>query len=717
MKILAQTSISSLTPSKSDRLSGQDEKQRTVSEVAHEVLFSSSLEQKLRIVAEKLVSFEDPTSGSLSTEAALRPGRPDSLRFGRFQREKRETPPLPAAPHLVDEENRGILLHFFANHELLAAELMALALLKFPEAPVSFRRGLYRTMQEEQRHTLHYIRRMKECGVSFGDYPVNGFFWNAVSTMKSPLDYVSRLSLTFEQANLDYSSHFAKVLEEAGDPLSASMMRRIHRDEISHVSYGLKWFRKWKNQGLSDWHCLESLLEFPLSPSRAKGNGTQFNREARIAAGFAENYVDHLSVFERSKGRSPDVFLFNPEAEESLASLPARYQPDKKALSLIRDLEILGAFLARRDDVMLMRCKPTLSHLAKLREAGFTLPEFESLSPDGQLPEQSLLRKRRIHSIRPWSVAPDLPGRLGNLLENCSVKTAPRPWSEDYGALFSKVEQSRIFQPWMNQSLICVTSGELNRNLQRLKDQGHRRAVIKAPVSAAGRGIYFVSTEQALFGRELSRALRIMKRQGNLLLEPFHDRVFDFSVQYVIEADHSIRSLGMLRQLISPGGQYVGSIAPLKFCQGLDPELAQFLMKTVLPQYDTDEALAIALRSLAKEFDYVGPLGVDAYIYGDESARLQHRLICEINPRYTMGRLTLELRRQIAPGRNLRFQILGGDTKMLSAPSRFMLDENGKLDSGEFILNEIFSDTHFLAKLSVSRELQSFYSLRDGEKY
>ena len=125
---------------------------------------------------------------------------------------------------MIHEESRGVLLHFFANHELLAAELMALALLKFPDAPRAFREGLANTLREEQLHTRWYVNRMNQCGVTFGQYPLNRFFWDAVSTMDCPLDYVSRLSLTFEQANLDYARYFAGVLDEAGDKTSASIL-------------------------------------------------------------------------------------------------------------------------------------------------------------------------------------------------------------------------------------------------------------------------------------------------------------------------------------------------------------------------------------------------------------------------------------------------------------------------------------------------------------
>jgi uncharacterized ferritin-like protein (DUF455 family) len=140
---------------------------------------------------------------------------------------------------LEQERERGRLLHFFANHELLATELMALVLLRFPDAPAAFRRGVFQTLKDEQLHTRLYLERMKECGIHFGELPVSGYFWRAVSSMESPIDYVAGLSLTFEQANLDFCRYFARAFQDVGDSVTASLLERIGRDEIGHVASGL----------------------------------------------------------------------------------------------------------------------------------------------------------------------------------------------------------------------------------------------------------------------------------------------------------------------------------------------------------------------------------------------------------------------------------------------------------------------------------------------
>src|SRR5262245_34699840 len=212
---------------------------------AEQILFATTLDEKLR--CPETISDARPGSPLLAPEA---PGRPPELRFKPARSGKAD---FPGTQHLDREQERGRLLHFFANHELLATELMALVLLKFPEAPSSFRRGVFQTLKDEQVHTRLYLQRMAACGIQFGELPVSGYFWRCISGMEHPIDYVAGLSLTFEQANLDFCRHFAQAFKRAGDGATAGLLGRVYRDEIGHVAYGLKWFRRWKNPEASDW--------------------------------------------------------------------------------------------------------------------------------------------------------------------------------------------------------------------------------------------------------------------------------------------------------------------------------------------------------------------------------------------------------------------------------------------------------------------------------
>src|ERR1051326_8838738 len=200
-------------------------------EFAERGLFATTLEEKLRRPAG--ITDERPGVALVAPDS---PGRPATLRFKPHGSGQAGFPPMH---RLEQQRERGRLLHFFANHELLATELMALVLLRFPQAPASFRRGVLQTLKDEQQHTRWYLRRMEECAIHFGELPVSGYFWRAMSKIEQPIDYVAGLSLTFEQANLDFAAHFARLFASAGDVETARLLEQIHHDEIGHVAYGL----------------------------------------------------------------------------------------------------------------------------------------------------------------------------------------------------------------------------------------------------------------------------------------------------------------------------------------------------------------------------------------------------------------------------------------------------------------------------------------------
>ncbi len=392
-------------------------------EFAEQILFGTTLAEKL--ATPEIITDEQP-GAALVTPAA--PGRPAKLQFKPHAAGKSE---FPGLHRLEDVSERGKLLHFFGNHELLATELMALVLLKFPDAPVAFRKGVLRTLQEEQEHTRLYMERMRGCGVAFGELPVSGYFWRCVSPMEHPIDYVSSLCLTFEQANLDFAQHFSRSFATVGDADSAKLLEKIYRDEIGHVAYGLKWFRRWKNPAESDWNAFCHTLKYPLSPQRAKGMA--LNIAGRRAAGIDANFIAELNVYSQSKGRTPSVFVFNPFAEGRIAEGKA-FNPAKHQAQLARDLENLPQFLCRQDDIVLTSRKPTVEFLSRIKQAGFPLPEFVEVperssasrssvatsepqnnsakpsryeSAAGRRPALQELAARKLGSLRPWAWGPD----------------------------------------------------------------------------------------------------------------------------------------------------------------------------------------------------------------------------------------------------------------------------------------------------------------------
>lgn len=207
---------------------------------------------------------------------------------------------FPRSRSLADKKRRGLALHFFANHELLAIEMLAAAIYKFPclnDEDVALKKSFYSTLLDEQKHLRLYLERMKDFGVRFGDYPLNDFFWRSIQGVENPHQFLSVLALTFESANLDFSRYYAEVFRELGDIETANIMDEVYRDEISHVAVGTHWLKKWRgDQDL--WEYYLSGLPPLLTPARAKG--IVFEREAREKAGLDLDFIEKLNHYRDS---------------------------------------------------------------------------------------------------------------------------------------------------------------------------------------------------------------------------------------------------------------------------------------------------------------------------------------------------------------------------------------------------------------------------------
>jgi uncharacterized ferritin-like protein (DUF455 family) len=219
------------------------------------------------------------------------PGRPPELTIvpGRAGR-------VPPIVGMRDRFQRARILHALANHELQAIELFAWALLAFPHASETFRRGLLAILADEQRHLGLYIDRLDAHGTRFGDHPVTGHFWNKLEHFRTPLRFCCAMGLTFENANLDFATDYAAAARAAGDLETAQVLEVVHDDEISHVRFAWVWMRKLAGEERDPWQTFVGHLDWPLSPSRARGKN--FTAEARRRAGIDEEFIRALESVE-----------------------------------------------------------------------------------------------------------------------------------------------------------------------------------------------------------------------------------------------------------------------------------------------------------------------------------------------------------------------------------------------------------------------------------
>lgn len=222
---------------------------------------------------------------SLTTGAAqppdrpARPERPDLRRPGDMP--KRSTGP----------KGKIALVHALAHIELNAVDLAWDIIARFADnqIPRAFVDDWVTVASEEAEHFLALDRRLTELGGAYGDLPAHDGLWKAAqATAHDVLARLAIIPLTLEARGLDTTPATCERLRSNGDAATAEILDVIYRDEIKHLTIGIRWF---------ELLCAERRLE-PTATYRdlvaRNFTGTlkgPFNRPARAEAGMTTAYL------------------------------------------------------------------------------------------------------------------------------------------------------------------------------------------------------------------------------------------------------------------------------------------------------------------------------------------------------------------------------------------------------------------------------------------
>jgi len=195
------------------------------------------------------------------------------------------------------------------------------------------------------------------------------------------------------------------------------------------------------------------------------------------------------------------------------------------------------------------------------------------------------------------------------------------------------------------------------RAIAGIRSRGHHRIVVKQSLGLAGHNAI------RLWEREVQEAQRRWMsqalRHGSLVIEPWLERQLDFSLQLEM-TPRGLQLCGYAGLITDLRGQYRGYWAEPGHAKRLPVHVAALLQKPVdiaSRLHRLHEELREFLESKLRAAGFLGPVGVDAFVYRDASG-CRLKPIVEINPRYTMGRVTLELMKRACPGTHGLFRLL-----------------------------------------------------------
>lgn len=214
-----------------------------------------------------------------------RPERPERLPASRMPKRGRAGSPRA----------RIAMLHALAHIEYGAIDLAFDMIGRFGAgAPRAFVNDWISVGAEEALHFAVLMRRLRALGSCYGALPAHDGLWEAAeATAGDRLARLAVVPMILEARGLDVTPATVARFRAAGDPVSARILDRIYRDEIRHVSIGVRWFRHFCDQERFDcsahWQNLvRRHFKGSLKPP--------FNDSARNAAGLTMDFYSALAA-------------------------------------------------------------------------------------------------------------------------------------------------------------------------------------------------------------------------------------------------------------------------------------------------------------------------------------------------------------------------------------------------------------------------------------
>ena len=347
----------------------------------------------------------------------------------------------------------------------------------------------------------------------------------------------------------------------------------------------------------------------------------------------------------------PDAYIFHPTCELAVASGIHYYQPNKRLQQFEQDLQFMPVFLSRPGDWILLseesvipegfyedlgwgeRVWRDISSLKNDVESGNVLNSLGRLKPWGWSPQMH----HRLEFLKPFCKSEFEAGKMGEWNPKLSSF-----YSRHFSRLFlQKLYEQIGHYSWVDQKIqptICFQPEEVRRLLD-----SHGKLMLKAPFSSSGRGLQKLSKPNwHSYHQQWTES--ILRSQGSVMVEPLLDKVADFAFQFYIHEDKRIEFYGRSFFQTDSNGKYQGNFL------GGWPESMNSEIYDQLP-YDFMDTVFRGIKTVLIESrlpdNYSGPLGIDAMIYRDQEGQLKVQPCLEINLRYTMGFVALEIEKRL----------------------------------------------------------------------
>lgn len=229
-----------------------------------------------------------------------RPARPDKP-------ELRRPWDMPKSKKPTTERGKIALLHALAHIELNAIDLAWDIIARFSHyhtnetfsLPIEFYTDWLKVADDEAKHFLMLSERLADFDSQYGDLPAHDGLWD--SAERTVDNFAARLAvvpMVLEARGLDVTPYMIDIMQSQGDKKTATMLKVIHDDEITHVRAGTVWFKKY-----CDYygHDQESYFQDLVREYFKADLKKPFNHPSRHEAGMIRDWYEPLAETQKDK--------------------------------------------------------------------------------------------------------------------------------------------------------------------------------------------------------------------------------------------------------------------------------------------------------------------------------------------------------------------------------------------------------------------------------
>jgi hypothetical protein len=344
-----------------------------------------------------------------------------------------------------------------------------------------------------------------------------------------------------------------------------------------------------------------------------------------------------------------NVFLFNPTCEMAIANDTVSYMPPAHLRKFESDISALMGFAGSGNDYLISDNKNETSlFFDSMAELGFDLPKMLGFENIGTW------NSGEIKKLSPWGWSRAAHRILSPLKPFCSnsfINSPVSQWKASDRNFYSRRTSvgflAKVKSKAKSLNYISIPYSpfvvDSMEEIERWMSVNTPPYVFKTPWSSSGRGLYPVLSDEFVKRSEVWVRSRL-KQQKELIVEPWLKKIQDFSFQFYIHSDGEIDFLGVNYFEADEEGNFEKEYIGFPQNKNQKAVLKNLPVSWVT---ETKELLLETIREHAFEKHYCGPVGIDGVIFRDENEIIKVHPCIEINFRYNMGRLNLEIEKKL----------------------------------------------------------------------